>query len=123
MNTTKSIFFLLLLSFSLSFAQEKQPFPKGGLEAIMQNVNYPEEAKKAGIEGKVFIKAVIDNEGNVVSTEILKSDNDELNKAAVNAVKATKFIPAEKDGKTVKSEVTIPIMFKLANKDKWSTKK
>ncbi|MCW8850604.1 MAG: energy transducer TonB, partial [Melioribacteraceae bacterium] len=80
---------------------------------------YPESAKKEGIMGKVMVKAVIDENGKVIETEVLKGVNPELDEAAVNAVKLTKFIPGVMDGKNVKAEVTIPISFKLdANKKK-----
>lgn len=109
----KVILLLFLVAAAAAFAQDKEPYPKGGLEAIMQNVKYPKEAKKANIEGKVLVKAKIDKEGNVAEASILKSDNDLLNKAALNAVKATKFTSALKDGKAVEAEIVVPIMFKL----------
>ncbi len=113
MKLTKSILIFLLFAFMLLNAQEKPPFPKGGLEAIMENVEYPKAAKEADVQGKVLIKAVVDKEGNVIKTEVLESVNPDLDNAAVKAVELTKFIPGEKDGKKVKSEVVIPIMFKL----------
>ncbi|MBI9073016.1 MAG: energy transducer TonB [Melioribacteraceae bacterium] len=93
---------------------DKEPFPVGGLKTIMKNVEYPDKAKKEGIQGKVIVTAVIDAEGNVIKTSIEKSDNEVLNDAALKAVKNTKFTPGEKDGKKVKAEVTVPIMFKLS---------
>lgn len=92
---------------------DKYPEPIGGLKAIMKNVKYPEEAKKAGIQGKVIVIALVDTEGEVITTKIGKSDNDSLNDAAINAVEKTKFTPAEDKGKKVKAEIAIPIMFKL----------
>lgn len=118
MKYLKIIIFLFFISFVGITAQKKEPFPKGGMKAIMENVKYPESAKKANIEGKVLVKAIIDENGNVANASIEKSANDDLDKAALNAIRATKFTPAEKDGKIVKSEVVIPILFKLADKKK-----
>jgi len=119
MNHTKIalLFFasILLLKFEL-FAQEKldkEPFPSGGIGELAKNVKYPEEAMKANIEGKVIVKAVINEKGEVVETEVLKSLGHGCDEAAVEAVKVTKFTPGEKNGKKVKAEVTIPISFKL----------
>ncbi|MFH1197224.1 MAG: energy transducer TonB [bacterium] len=106
---------LLLLKFEL-FAQDKLdkvPFPAGGIEELAKNVKYPVEAKEAKIQGKVMVKVVVDEKGKVVETTILQSVSHGLDEAAINAIKATKFTPGEKDGKKVKAEVVIPISFKL----------
>jgi TonB family protein len=94
-------------------AVEEMPSPIGGMKAIQEKIKYPESAKKAGIEGRVFVKAFIDENGNVASAEIIKGTEESLDKAALDAVKLTKFEPGRQRGKTVKVQVTIPIMFKL----------
>ena len=114
----KSALFSLLLFFCVlgfnSFAQDKQPEPIGGVEAIIKNVVYPQSAKEANIQGKVLIKAIIDEKGNVAETEVINGIQKDCDQAAVNAIKKTKFTPATKDGKPVKAEVVSPIMFKLS---------
>ncbi|HMN50418.1 MAG TPA: energy transducer TonB [Ignavibacteriaceae bacterium] len=118
----KNIFCLFLFTFLFSigsgFAQEekldKYPEPIGGIEAMIKNVVYPISAKEAGVEGKVFVKAIIDEQGNVTETSILKSVNEDCDKAAMDAIKKTKFTPGIKDNKPVKAEVVIPVMFKLS---------
>lgn len=92
---------------------DKQPEPIGGLETIQKNVTYPEIAKRAGIQGRVFVKAFIDENGNVIRTEILKSAHQVLDSSASNAVLKTKFIPGEDKGKKVKTIVTVPIQFSV----------
>ncbi len=113
----KSTLFSLLLFFFVlgynSLAQDKQPEPIGGIEAILKNVVYPQSAKEANIQGKVLIKAIIDEKGNVAETEVINSIQKDCDQAAVDAIKKTKFTPATKDGKPVIAEVVIPIMFKL----------
>jgi TonB family protein len=117
-NSIYSLLFFFLLLGAASFAQEekldKYPEPIGGIEAMIKNVVYPVSAKEAGIEGKVLVKTIIDEKGNVVETEILESVNADCDKAAMDAIKKTKFIPGIKDDKPVKAEVTIPVMFKLS---------
>ena len=112
-----TLFSFLLFFFVLGFnslAQDIQPEPIGGIEAMVKNVVYPISAKEAGIEGKVLVKAIIDENGNVTETSILKSVNKDCDKAAMDAIKKTKFTPALKDKKPVKAEVVIPVMFKLS---------
>jgi protein TonB len=118
----KSMFcFLVLILFTISlhsFAQEEKvdllPQPVGGIKQILKNVVYPKTAKDAGIEGKVLIKAVVDEKGDVVKTEVEKSVNKDLDEAAIDAIKKTKFTPALKDKKAVKAEIVIPIIFRLS---------
>jgi protein TonB len=115
MNIILLIFFLCILT---APAQEKEadqlPEPVGGIAAIAQNIVYPQSAKENKVEGKVIIHAVIDRSGNVTSISVEKSLNPECDKAAADAIKVTKFKPGIKNGETVVSEVSIPIMFKLS---------
>ena len=94
-------------------AVEEMPEPIGGMKAILEKVVYPPEAKDKKIEGKVFVLAYIDENGNVTNSEIIKSVDPLLDSAAAQAVRQVKFIPAKQKGKNVKVQVTIPIVFKL----------
>ncbi|MBI1932624.1 MAG: energy transducer TonB [Ignavibacteriales bacterium] len=119
MENLNKIFIILLLSSLIIFAQneiDKMPEIKGGIQVLVKNIKYPESAKQEGIEGKVFVKANVDEAGNVESAEVVKSINKELDEAAISAIKLTKFIPGEKNGKFVIAEVVIPIHFKLDDK-------
>lgn len=119
MKTILNISLILFLFFGVNiFAQEekldKYPEPIGGIEAMIKNVVYPASAKETGIQGKVLVKVIIDEKGNVVETEVVESVNADCDKAAMDAIKKTKFTPGIKDNKPVKAEVTIPIMFRLS---------
>ena len=75
---------------------------------------YPDSAKAAGIEGKVYVKALVDKTGKVASVKLLKtSGHDVLDRAAVAAVPECKFKPALIDEKPVAVWVTFPIQFQL----------
>jgi TonB family protein len=93
---------------------EEMPSPIGGMRAIQEGIHYPEIAKRAGVQGRVYVKAFIDENGNVAQAEIIKGlEGGGLNEAALEAIKATKFKPGIQNGKPVKVQVSIPIMFKL----------
>ncbi|GEM_PF-755008 len=122
---------MIFLSLSVAFAQEKGkvklPSEDGSkfieVEVVPSPLEqiapvYPQLARLSGIEGKVYVKALIDEKGNVIKTEIMKSDNSVLDGAAVDAVKKSKFSPAlDKQNKPVKVWVVVPMSFKL-NVDK-----
>ena len=93
---------------------DQPPQPVGGFDLIQKNLVYPESARKAGIEGRVFVNVQIDEQGNVTEARIAKSiDPDGCDKAALWAVSTVKWKPAIRDGKPVKVWIIIPIQFTL----------
>jgi TonB family protein len=94
-------------------AVEQMPEPIGGINEIQEKLHYPEIAKRAGVEGKVYIKAYIDENGNVAATEVMRGVGAGLEEAAEDAIMETKFEPGMQHGKKVKVQVVVPILFKL----------
>ncbi len=74
---------------------------------------YPEIAKKAGIEGTIILKLLIDVDGKVLKAKILKGLTPDLNDAAIEAAYATLFYPAKQRDKPVRVWVSMPMIFKL----------
>lgn len=93
-------------------AVEEMPEPIGGLAAIQSKIVYPEIARRAGVEGKVYIQAFVDETGNVIKAEVVKGIGSGCDEAALDAVLKTKFKPGIQRGKAVKVKITIPIVFK-----------
>lgn len=90
----------------------------GGVNAmfdfIQKNVNYPESAKKKGIEGRVFVQFVVEKDGSLSSFQVLRGVNDELNDEAIRVLKMMpKWKPGMKDGKPVRVQYTMPFKFQL----------
>ena len=94
-------------------AVEEMPKPIGGLKAIQEKVCYTEIGRRAGINGTVYIEAVIDEKGNVSNAIVKKGIGGGLDESALNAVNLTKFYPGKQRGKTVKVKMIIPIKFVL----------
>ncbi len=75
---------------------------------------YPEIAQEAGIEGVVVVQAFIDERGRVKETLILKGvPNTGLDEAAMEAIRRTKFHPAEQRERPVAVWISIPVNFRL----------
>ncbi|NPA80262.1 MAG: energy transducer TonB [Thermotogae bacterium] len=74
---------------------------------------YPDIARQAGLEGKVLVEAVIDENGNVVDARIKYSSNEIFNEAALAAMRKMKFKPAKQKGIPVKVRIIQPFIFKL----------
>ncbi len=94
-------------------AVNQMPEPIGGITAIQKNIIYPESAKKEGIQGRVYVKAYIDEQGDVSKVDLIKGIGADCDESAMMAVKKTKFKPGMQNGKPVKVQVAVPILFEL----------
>jgi periplasmic protein TonB len=92
---------------------EELPQPVGGLKALQEKVHYTEIARRAEIEGTVYIEAKIDKKGNVVDAVVKKGLGAGLDEEALNAVLLTKFNPGKQRGKPVNVKMVIPVKFVL----------
>ena len=77
---------------------------------------YPPLALQAGLEGKVFVKIWVDRQGKVHRVEVLKSDYEIFNEAAIKAAKQFVFTPAYMNKGPVSVWVAVPFTFKIASK-------
>ena len=98
---------------------DKMPEFPGGQEAmtkfIIDNVKYPEAAKKAGIQGKVLVTFNVTKTGKIEEIRITQKVNELLDKEALRVVSAMpNWIPGVNKGAPVDVEITLPIAFKLA---------
>ncbi len=91
---------------------EVMPAPKDGLQSIYNKIKYPDLAKKAGIEGKVYLLVYINENGDVDDIKVLKSLVG-CDDAAIEAVKNTKFNPGKNNGVPIKVKLTLQIQFQL----------
>lgn len=76
---------------------------------------YPDEARRAGIQGTVVLKATISKQGDIVDLQPVSGD-PELTKAAIKAVKKWKYKPYILGGNPVMVETTIQVNYALANR-------
>ena len=89
---------------------EKLPVP------VLQPVpQYPEIPLRAGIEGTVWLRIWITKEGKPKKAEVVKTDSELFNQAAVDAAMKWVFTPAVMNNGPVAVWVTIPFKFKLQN--------
>ncbi|KAA3616127.1 MAG: energy transducer TonB [Calditrichaeota bacterium] len=91
------------------------PQPIGGFGEIYKYVVYPEVAIKAGLEGTVYLKCLINTKGEVERTEILKSSGTDIGfeEAAQLALAKVQWKPAQQRDRSVKVWVSVPVRFSL----------
>jgi len=92
---------------------EHMPKLKGGLEGIQKNIKYPDMARKAGIEGRVYVQFVVTPEGNVDNAEVVRGIGGGCDKEALRVVRNASFRPGMQRGKPVPVRMSLPIVFQL----------
>ena len=120
---------VLLFSFMTSTAQTKKndmvfdvvevmPQYPGGqiamMKYIMENMKYPKQAMKEGIQGRVAVRFIVEKDGSISDVKPILSVHPLLNKEAVRVVKSMpKWSPGKQNGKPVRVRFNVPVMFKL----------
>ena len=93
-------------------AVEDMPEIIGGLQSIRPV--YPDLARRAGVEGRVFVLAFVDESGTVTKAEVVKGIGAGCDEAAVAAIMKAKFKSGKQRGKSVKVRIAIPVVFRLS---------
>ncbi len=76
---------------------------------------YPPVARKMGMEGTVMLKVLVSREGHVLQLEVARSSGyDVLDKAAGEAVRSWRFVPAKRGETAVDEWVQVPLAFRLS---------
>ena len=97
---------------------EIQPSPAGGMEGWMkylaESLQYPEEAKKQGIEGTVIMTFIINSDGTISDVETLRGVGGGCEEEAMRVIQnAPNWTPAQNGGKPVNCRMRLPLKFKL----------
>ena len=97
---------------------EQAEFP-GGMMALLQfmssNINYPAQARANGIQGRVLVSFIVNEDGHLSDFRVEKStDNEELDKEAVRMIKSMPaWKPGVLNGKPVKVRYELPVNFRM----------
>ncbi len=97
------------------------PKPVGGMNEILKHLVYPEHAKLYGLEGFVTVVVDVSDIGIPKNITVLDDLGLGTKEAAIDAVKASRFLPGEKDGVQVTSKLLFKIPFMLKNRILFAT--
>lgn len=95
------------------YLDEAEPVLVGGLDGLAAQIVYPERARRAGVEGTVYVQFIVDETGAVVDPVVTRSPDARLSEEAVRVVRAARFEPGRQRGEPVKVRYTLPIRFAL----------
>lgn len=99
-------------------AQVKPQYPGGDaalVRDVSSRVNYPEDAMEAGVRGRVYLKFVVTDKGEIGEVRIDRPLFHSLDLEAANVLRrlGKKFTPGQINGKNVNVWYTLPLTFKL----------
>ena len=75
--------------------------------------DYPDAARRRGLEGQVEMEIVVRRDGSVGDVRILKGLSSELNDRAAQAVRQWRFAPARRQGEPVDVIVEVSVEFRM----------
>lgn len=100
---------------------EEQPEFPGGMAAlgkfIGENIHYPEQAAKNKVEGRVFVRFLVNTDGSIQDVQLLKGIGYGADAEAIRVVQAMpKWTPGKQKGQPVNVQYNLPINFQLEEK-------
>ena len=88
--------------------------PSAMFEYLSKNIQYPEGAKKEGIQGRVIVTIIIEKDGSITDAKVVKSLAPSLDREAQRLVESMpNWIPGKQNGEPVRVKYTVPVTFRL----------
>ncbi len=97
---------------------DEMPTPAGGQDAFMaflaKNIKYPKSGQRMGLQGRVFVQFIVDEQGNLTDIKVIKGINADFDNEAVRVLsQSPQWKPGKQRGRPVKVRMVIPIIYKL----------
>jgi len=100
-----------------TIVEDNAAFPGGNAaygKYLRKNLKYPNQARRMGIEGKVYVQFIVDKKGNISEVKAVKGIGAGCDEEAVRVIKnSPAWKPGKQRGRPVKQRMIIPIVFKL----------
>lgn len=92
---------------------DRQPEIIGGMGSLYLHIDYPEEARQEGIQGRLLLEFTVDTEGKAHSIEVVDSLHPLCDSAAVTGIRSVNFVPAKHKGEEIPVRMRLPVRFQL----------
>ncbi|MEB2785899.1 energy transducer TonB [Algoriphagus persicinus] len=97
---------------------DEMPTPPDGIDGwnnyLTKNMKYPKAAREANVEGMVMVSFIVQETGEISNVEIIRGIGKGCDEEVMRLVKESpKWKPGKKDGEIVKTQMTLPVNFKL----------
>lgn len=94
---------------------EDMPELIGGLAELQKSINYPDRARRAGIEGRVIVQFIVNEQGQVEDPHVVRGIGGGCDEEAIRAVQNANFNPGKQRGEAVRVQYSLPVIFRLQN--------
>lgn len=85
----------------------------GGMKKLYLDIEYPEDARRRGIQGRVILDFIVHESGRVSNISVLQSLSPSCDSAVVRALNGTTFVPAQVNDEPVSVRMALPVRFLL----------
>lgn len=92
---------------------EQMPELIGGLGSLQSEIQYPERAIRANIEGRVYVRFIVNEKGEVENPEVVRGIGGGCDEEALRVVKMAKFKPGLQRGIPVRVQYNLPVIFRI----------
>lgn len=92
---------------------EQMPELIGGLASLQKEIEYPERALRANIEGRVYVQFIVNEKGEVENPRVIRGIGGGCDEEALRVVKMAKFKPGLQRGRPVRVQYNLPIIFRI----------
>lgn len=96
------------------------PDTETALARMQAALVYPTIARRAGVEGRVVVQFVVDEQGRIVDPFVVRGVGAGADEEALRLVRTLRFAPGRQRGETVKVQMTLPVVFELDELDRAS---
>lgn len=96
-------------------AVEEMPELTGGQTWLYDQINYPEIARKAGIEGRVVVQFVVNTDGKAENLQVLRGIGGGCDEEAMRVIGEAEFTPGRQRGVAVPVQMAQTVVFRLQN--------
>lgn len=98
---------------------EEQASPVGGTNSfyqyLAQKIKYPEQAKRMGVEGRVYCEFIVNKDGTLQEVKVMRGIGAGCDEEAVRVLESSpRWNPAKQRGKPVRSRYHMAIIFKMS---------
>ncbi|MBO4740397.1 MAG: TonB family protein [Bacteroidales bacterium] len=92
-------------------------YPGGETELykyLGNSINYPEQARNLGLQGKVYVTFVVEKDGSIANPKVLRDIGGGCGEEALRVVRSMpKWKPGKQHGKNVRVQYNLPVLFQL----------
>ena len=100
----------------IEVVEQPAEFPGNVYQYLGSQIKYPKAAMESGIQGRVIVQFIVEKDGSITNTKVVRSPDPILSQEALRLVNSMpRWKPAMQKGEVVRSRYNLPIQFRLGD--------